>query len=226
LVNRIIKGKKNEFKSFLEDAITLIPIENYKIASKIRSVLSQSKEALPKKYLIRLFDILIFNKRKNDRKLACWIANQHFNNDINKKLLIAWDKFHDPQLIVPLLENGKISIDNHYYIIEEILEDSNVEDWLKRKFLLLLAKKDFSQIEFIKDSDPVTYIYISTKFKKKVDNEFILDTISNIDDFSKLGLIIWCIGKMKKRKLLLDLVPQREKMTMLVFENMKNKNSH
>ena len=175
---------------------------------------------MSKKYLLKLFDILIFNKRKNDRKLACWIARKHFNDSIEKKLFLAWEKFNDAQLIVPLIENGKISIDLHYAIIEKLLKDESVEDWIKRKLLLLLAKKDFEAINFIKNSDPVTYLYIATKLDQEVEEEYIIKIILNLDDSSLLGLVIWCIGKMGKRDLLLKLHPMSDEIEKRIFDNM------
>lgn len=219
LVNRISANGAEKFKEFLNDLIRLIPIENYEIATKLRSVLGQSKEALPKNYLRRLFDILILNRRRNDRKLACWIARNHFEVKFEQKLFLAWEKYQDAQVIAPLIENERISIDSHFEIIEAILNDNKVEDWIKRKLFLLLAKNDFESIRFLEDLNPVTYLYIATKFKKTVDDKYVIETINNLSDSSLLGLVIWCVGKMGKRELLLKLSSDTDRINNLTLLN-------
>ena len=240
----------SEYKNLIDTIIMRLPEDNYNREVKFRSILSIVLSNLALKTKKEIFDKFINSHRKNNRKFAYHIANLIFDSRIKKRLLIAWKEFKDVYVLSILLDNNAITEDDlfkiwdeckdieifiillkknavsaekHIPAINEIIRSNYIDDWIKRKCYKILASENINNVLFLKETEPVTYIYLMSIYKQKIDDKFIKRTLYNLDDLELTGLLFWCIEKLGKSNLLIELYNEADKIEEKINKNLRDR---
>jgi hypothetical protein len=114
-----------------------------------------------------------------------------------------WDQVQDLEAARFLIEFADPS-----FIVEHRHEFTNVcQDmpWLIAKIYIAAAKVDPSKLQEIREIDPITFMYVATKIGHKVSDEEAMKIFETSVNSDRLGLLIWCLGRMRLSTVLIAL---------------------
>jgi hypothetical protein len=86
--------------------------------------------------------------------------------------------------------------------INEIIQSGQISEWIKRRGLIVLGKRDFRMVKFLEMENPVTYLYIAAEIKHSPEDKWIEEQIMKLTDENNLKIILSSVGKLRKFNLL------------------------
>lgn len=218
LVERLSQDKGIKLKPLIQQTIKNIENNNHRESRKIRSLLTKSVKYLTKPNRLNIFHSLIFDEKKANRNLAYKAISGLIDENIESKLLESLDKNFDDQCLT-LLVNETDFIENiPSEFLLELINTRHIKEWIKRKAIISLGLRNFSNVEFLKDKDPTTYLYIASKAKIEIDNKWIMKKIKTLSSPSQLSVFIYSIGELKKFKLLKRVFKEYDEIKKKMFE--------
>lgn len=150
----------------------------------------------------------VLSKGISDRKRAYHISEICYNEDIEDLLVKAWKDFGDEGSVSVLVKVG--SIGKIVNLFKEIWASDNIKFYIKNQALKRVARFDFSQVGFIKNDNPVSFLSASIAAGRDVTDDFVLTTARSANSINELGYILWCAGKLSKKDVIFKLINEIE----------------
>jgi len=235
-------------KNLIEPILHKIPEKNFRKEVKYRTILDLLMHTFSESTKLKIFLKFIGSERKSNREFAYKISSSIQNSKLEKILKDNWDKYKDESLlsimherniltnndlieiwkennkieaIILLLNKNALSIEKHSDVIKTIINSKEIEDWIKRKCYQIIASKDINNIEFLKTSEPVTYLYFMAVNNQILNDKYILNVLNSLDNFDLLNLILWCVSKMGKSDLLYKIFEKSDVIENRINENIR-----
>lgn len=218
LVKRLIEDKGETLHILIDQTINEIKSNKYRQLRKVRSLLTQSIQHLADYHRVKVFNTFILDEIKGNRKLAYKSISGLVNNDVEKKLFESWKENYDKECLILLINESKFIKNSSSDYLEELLNFDNIEDWIKRKVLLELGLRNTSYIEYLKDENPTTYLYIASENKIDVPGKWILNKINTLSSPEELTVFIYSIGSLNKINLLKVIYEKYEEIQKQMFK--------
>ena len=223
IINSINKQELTGFEQFISKCAKYILEKEYKKIIKVRSLISQLYNKIPENLLNELFFSLIKSKRKLDRRLACKISFLVSSQSVIDNLWNIWFIKNDEQGIKALINLNAITDKTDYEILKNIYSTDNIDEWIKRKMYKNIAKVDFEKLDFLKQTEFATYIYLAAINNYKIQDAWIYNKILEINDYNSLHFILWSLGKMKKTGLIMKIFQRKKKIKETIRLNIEKK---
>jgi hypothetical protein len=188
--SRILKDKSISINIKLSNHIIEIidEIDEYPKRESVSKFLFDLASKLELDDAIIIFRKLILSKFRNDRKRAInMLAKYELYSEIYY-IEKSWLKYEDERLIKFILYNSSEKFILKYQkLIEEIFEEYDEEDLmaffnikiLRNKYLSRTMKVNEEKIIELKDTDPISYLYIMKEANKKVEMEYAIKNFGN-----------------------------------------------
>jgi len=143
-----------------------------------------------------------------DRKRAFSLIDAVVISDVESMLWEAWKNHSDNNCLEVLSKYGSLAFLSDHFL--QIWNAPNIKFRFKNDVLKRVAVDDFSKVEFLKEDAPVSYLSASIATNRSVDDEFALSVVHGVNKINELGYVFWCLGKLGKKELLLELLDDIE----------------
>jgi len=161
------------------------------------------KSSLTKKQLIEFFTAQILSEKILDRKRAYAVSIDIYSEEVDFQLWESWGKYYDNNCMEVLSNNTKS--EKLASCFSEIWNNENIEYYIRNNVLKRVALIDFEKISFLKNSAPIAYLSACVATNKYISDDFAISVLDSVDKISTLSYVLWCLGKLGKRNLLIDL---------------------
>lgn len=206
--NRVQSGDGNIPSWFLEKLLS----EFYSSVGRHRISLGTAIKELCNYYssdsLREFFRWQIFSEGISDRKRAYYVSELCYNDDVEYLLIRAWKEFGDEGSVSVLVKVGAVK--SIVELFKEIWSSSNIKFYIKNQALKRVARFDFSQVSFIEEESPVSFLSASIAAGRDVADEFVLKAARSAVSINELGYILWCAGRLSKKDVICRLINEIE----------------
>ncbi|MDP8227261.1 MAG: hypothetical protein P9L89_06450 [Candidatus Celaenobacter polaris] len=236
------------YKTLIEPILLKLPEKNYRKEVKYRTILDLMMHTFSESTKLKIFFKFIGSERKSNREFAYKVSSSIQNSTIEKILKDNWNKYKDESLlailyekniltnddlieiwekdnnietIILLINNNALSIEKHLEVINTIIKSEEIEDWIKRKCYQIIASKDINNIKFLKETEPVTFLYLMAVHNQIVDDKYIFNILNSLDNPDLLNLVFWCVSKMGKSNLLYKIFEKIDFIENRINENIR-----
>ena len=192
------------FNPFISKIINTLPIPDYKREKKKLSFLNDILEKLNNNQCSKIFFKLINSEKKINKNFALKVANHYYDCKIEKTLLEKWTNSQDQSVLYLLITHNAINIVEHKNLIVKLISSNKLNNWNRNQLLIIFAKENIENVAFLKESEPLTYLYILNKLNLKLDIELLNKLVDNISKSDPIGLIMWYLAKSENSKLYLE----------------------
>ncbi|HYX06467.1 MAG TPA: hypothetical protein VE912_07005 [Bacteroidales bacterium] len=198
ILGKIYEDADNKFESFHENLVYNLFTKFLELPyRKINSCgysLSFLYPILPDYQKKDVLDFFLKNTYVSMRRRGYKILQDDWDNNFRSQIIENWHEFHDVEIAKIMINHFDIAFSKNY--IKEF-EDLLGDDWYIRKLYLKIASIDRSILDYIKTKDEVTYCYLMVKLDEKISEKESLNIYENNSNDERVGLLIWCFGKMK-----------------------------
>ncbi|MDD4976476.1 MAG: hypothetical protein PHY93_19120, partial [Bacteriovorax sp.] len=134
--------------------------------------------------------------------------NKNWNSKYQEQIEQVWIKFHDNKCLDLIINYfpAEFLYNNHMDLIPY------AESYQISRLFINLSKERPHAIGILKKIDPISYAYVLVKINKTISNKDAREILKEKMKDEKIGLLLWCFGKMGKWDILVDYIeklPQR-----------------
>jgi hypothetical protein len=206
ILNKILIDAENDFKNSHGDLVYKL-LQSfsdlpYKKINSCGYCLSHLFPCLPDNLKNDVLNFFLSNKYVVVRRRGYKILKNSWSKEFKSQIINNWEKFNDPECVQLFIEHFDIAfILDHFKAFEEALQ----EDWQIRKLYLKNARHDKAILDYIKTIDEITYCYILVKLGETLSESEALDIYENNSRDERIGLLVWCFGKMNLWQVLVEI---------------------
>jgi hypothetical protein len=214
IVQRVNSCYSSDYIHLLEGIYARMDKGNYREYARFRALLSKIISFFPKDVITSYFYRFIESQMISDRNKAYSISPLIWDEDIENTLWLKYRIYKDLNCLIKITEYGRP--ENMGMLLQELWSDDKVPFWTKTKILKRIAPINFTGIAFLKDVNPVSYLYASiiAEQDSRMTDEELISIVQGADSLNQLGFIIWCLGKLKKWDVLVKLQHEIDKISM------------
>lgn len=171
-----------------------------KVINDLRGILTSDQAAF-------LINIQVGSDKISDRKRAYEMCELVYDDEIDSRMWLSWKLYKDENCLAAL---NKFTSDEKIAINFGEIWSSNCKFRTKNNALKKAARFDFEKVIFLKEVAPVSYLTACVSAKKGVDDEFLWKLINSLDRINSLGYVLWCLGMLGKRELIMKVLETNE----------------
>ena len=190
-------------ESFKNQLLHQFIVSTGKTRVSIGAIIRELKTIFSKEQLSLFFYEQIKSNKVSDRKRAYSVASDIYDKDIEENLWQSWRSYHDKSCIRVLIE--EISLEQLSSKFESLWNDKEIDQHIKNYILKKVASYNFQTVSFLKENHPIAYLGACLTAKQKVSDEYCLRAIHSAQDFDSFGYILWCIGTLGRRNILVSI---------------------
>jgi hypothetical protein len=169
---------------------------------------------LPQKEQCNILNKLLNSPYSKIRNMAYKRMKDYWEENYVEHIHRNWIKFKDNSCINIIINNFPST-----YLLENYKElIKYVNPYQLSKLFLIICNLDYKKVKELKEIDQVSYVYVVTKFNKKITEKEAKEILINNYQNERVGLLIWCFGKMRLWDVI---VYYKDKILPLVFRSKK-----
>jgi len=206
ICKHIAKRKENGENiptKYISNLLKEFHLSQNKKRATLGTTIKDFKSCLTKKQLIEFFTAQIFSEKILDRKRAYAVSIDIYSEEVDSQLWKSWCKYYDNSCMKVLSKNT--TSEKLASNFSEIWNNENIEYYIRNNVLKRVALIDFEKISFLKKSAPIAYLSACVATNKYISDDFALSVFDSVDKISTLSYVLWCLGKLGKRNLLINL---------------------
>lgn len=201
-VKKVSEELSVSYEDFHDKAlkILLANLDDQSLRNSSAYVLDHLADNLPLDKSSQILDRFLKSKyvslrRKAYRKLLSSCDQKYLSI-----ILQNWEKYHDIEALDIVIWYSEIDylLDNYKTFFSKLKPGSKLA--LYRRII----EKEPSSIQILKSSDEITYTYVLCKLGRMLDIEEAREILARNYQDDRIGLLLWCFGKMKLRTLILE----------------------
>lgn len=174
--------------------------------------------------LERVIQSFLANKYVGSRRRGYKLA-RHASKPATLVSLIEkkWFELRDSEAARFLVEHAQPD-----FIIkqrQELVAAFSEMPWLIAKVYIVAARVDARTLDEIRGIDAITFMYVATKVGHTVSSEEAIDIFKRNLNSDRVGLLIWCLGKMRLERALIELSDRWEEFEAKQLENITERYS-
>jgi hypothetical protein len=191
------------FIPLIDGIYSLLPSVDWHRYRRLRTFLSSIITLFPAELISDFFSYFYKMEKVSDRRKAYTVAHLIWSEEVEGKL---WRRlYEDPneRLLIVLIEKG--NLDSLAEIFKDVWTSEYLQFWVKNKILVRLAPTHFKAIAYLKREHPISYMYAAILAGKKLSQKEALDLTLRAKDAKEFGFALWCLGKLKMWKILIEI---------------------
>lgn len=195
LQNNIIQKHLDLFNSLLN---IIDSLASYHQKERCSTFLYEMSFFMPLDRQKKLIAYFLNSKYLNNRKRAYAFLSLNWNNEFKQFLVNAWERhedLYDESLELLLMKLSPEYLYQYDEIFSQLFDDEDIEyDFrlkiLRNKYFIKTHKYQHSRINELKDSDPISYIFIRKELNQKIDDDYACK-IYKLYSNSQRYLAVW-----------------------------------
>jgi len=199
LVEVIAKDMALGFNKYHNEVVNLLlnrfPSLNVAERQTYGYVLNTFYDYSPNNVKLKIDKLFIDSKYKNIRKRFYRHLDKYNSKEHNKLLINLWNKYNDTQCAWLIVKRCSPS---YLYKMRKKLIEALPEYWQIAKIYVRLIPSYPNTAKELLEIDAITYCYVMAKLKRTISSELAKAIVKNNIAEERFGLLLWCLGEMKK----------------------------
>jgi hypothetical protein len=210
-----IKAKQNKSiesipNVFMTNLINTFNKSNGRERMALGATIKELKDHLSRDLLQLFFDEQVFSMMISDRKRAYDISILIYDENVEKMLWFAWDKYNDNNCIEVLSKKSDIS----YLVerIEKIWANKEIKIYVKNHIIKRISAHDFSKLHFLRHTSPVSFLSACVAAKVKISDSEAISIAKSSKSIKEYSYSLWCLGALGKNSAIFELLSQSKEI--------------